>query len=447
MSLIWSNIQSHLEAPGTCGVYQYWHEGEILYIGKAINLKARLASHAQNARLDERERSIVAGATVIKYTEVDTEFKALLLESQLIRQHQPPYNRAWKDDKSYLYIVVNLGDPFPRPHLARAHELKSGNWHLTSKLKIFGPFPNTYVAEEILRVIRRLIPFCALKRVGQHACFYSKIGLCSPCPAHILQLEDSHLQHTLAQQYRRQIRQVVKILEGKIDPVIRELTRAMKQAAAKQEFETALGLQHKIDRFTRYIQTHSFRDNQVIYNSSETKIAALQELLKSYVLNLKSLHRLECYDASNSALHDATVSLVVMTDGLLDRGEYRRFRIKNPRARSDFDRLAEALTRRLKRVGTDRPAWARPDLIVIDGGVPQLRRLQRVFDQLPTPIPYLGLAKHPDRLIIPNPDGTFATLPTPSDNPAILLLGQLRDEAHRFANSYRRLLESRRTGI
>ena len=164
-NLVWQSIHDFHDAPGTCGVYQYWANDLILYIGKAINLRARLGSHAQNAKLDEKERAIVGGATEIRYTEVDSEFKALLLEAQLIRQWMPPYNRAWKDDKTYLYIVIDLHDPFPRPRFARAHDLNSRPKIPDSRFKLFGPFPNSQIAEEVLRVIRRLVPFCTLKNI------------------------------------------------------------------------------------------------------------------------------------------------------------------------------------------------------------------------------------------------------------------------------------------
>ncbi len=431
--LAWTTIHHHQESPTTCGVYQYWDGDKILYIGKAINLKARLASHAQNAHLDEKERAIVTGATEIRYTETDSEFLALLLEAELIRTHMPPYNRIWKDDKTYLYIVIDTRDSFPRPCFARAHTIQITNNQIpNSKQKVFGPFPNTQIAEEVLRAIRRLIPFCMSKNVGKRACFYSKIGLCSPCPSTI---------HTSEQkrQYRKQIFQVIKILSGQIDPVIRDLTRQMLTASVNQDFETALKLRTKIERFTRFIRTHTFRiTDSLSYNTADIKINNLHSLLfENWNLDI-TLHRVECFDASNSALHDSTVALVVATDGLLDRGGYRRFKIKNPRANNDFDRLAEALTRRLKNT-----TWPHPNLIVVDGGLPQLRKLQPIFDRLPAPIPYLGLAKHPDRLV--NLQGK--ALKVDLHQSGFQLLVELRDEAHRFANNYRRLLQSQRTGL
>lgn len=436
----WATITDHRSAPSTCGVYQYWAGNKLLYIGKAINLKARLASHAQNAKLDDKERAIVSGATEIRYTEVDSEFLALLLEASLIREHQPPYNRIWKDDKTYLYIVIDTKDTYPRPYFSRAHELNSVYRVPRTTYHTFGPFPNTQIAEEVLRAIRRLIPFCMAKKVGKHACFYSKIGLCDPCPAHIKKL--STIDHQLlTKQYRKQIFQVIKILSGKIGPVIKDLTHDLKSASNRLDYETALKLRTKIERFSRFISHHTFRENTTIsYNTAAEKVSAIQSLLTDLRINgLTDIRRIECYDASNSSMHDSVVSLVVSVGGLIDRGQYRRFKIKNPRVNNDFDRLAEAIARRLKN-----KSWDLPDLIVIDGGAPQLRHLRELFDHQETPIAYLGLAKHPDHLVIPQPDGSFKTIQPDKFNLGFRHLQELRDEAHRFANSYRKVLESKR---
>ncbi len=442
--LEWNTITDFHDAPGTCGVYQYWQNDDLLYIGKAINLKARLSSHAQNAKLDAKEAAIVAG-NIIKYTICDSEFKALMLEAALIRTLKPPHNRAWKDDKSYLYIVIDQNDPYPRPYFARAHDLKiTNNQALNSKIRIFGPFPNSKIAEEVLRAIRRLVPFCMAKKVGKHACFYSRIGLCSPCPANIIKLEDGKTTTLQKRIYRNQIRHVIKILDGEIEPVIKDLMDELKAASLREDYESALTIRTKIERFERFISTHNFTDRHFSYNNASAKLEILREALSPY-LEVGDLSRIECYDASNSALHDSVVSLTVMTDGLLNNGEYRRFKIKNPRAVSDFDRLDEAMTRRLKN-----KSWPSPNLIVIDGGVPQLRRLQRIFDKLEIPLNYIGLAKHPDRLILPGDSrkaSKYITIKLASEHPGLQLLQQLRDEAHRFANAYRKILAKKRTRL
>ncbi len=442
--LNWYTILEASDAPTTAGVYMYMKASTPLYIGKAVNLKARLASHVQNAKLDAREAAYVTGAADIRYAETDTEFKALLLEASLIQKYQPRYNRALKDDKSYLYIVINTSDEFPKPVLARAHDLQRQNNTykiVNKKYKVFGPFPNSYVAEEVLRTIRRLVPFCQQKSRSKNsrACFYHHLGLCDPCPSTITTAEDKR-------RYRHQIFQVIHILEGNIDPVIAALTKDMKAASAREDFESALRLRQKIERFTRYIESHSFsRGEHISYNTADLRLNALRTLLSSSISHLESLSRIEAYDASHLGMADATVSMVVATDGLLDRGAYRRFRVKNPRAVSDFDRLEEAMVRRLKNTH-----WPAPDLIVIDGGTPQLRRLQRVFDQLPSPPRYLGLAKHPDRLILQGPslkESNWVTIHVPSNNPGLHLLEELRDEAHRFANNYRKVLGRKRSGL
>ena len=134
--------------------------------------------------------------------------------------------------------------------------------------------------------------------------------------------------------------------------------------------------------------------------------------------------------------------MVVSTNGLIDRGQYRRFKIKNPRANNDFDRLYEALFRRLKN-----NSWDKPDLILIDGGAPQLRKLRPLFDQLTSPIYFIGIAKRPDHLVIPREDGSFSNSQPDRFNLGFRHLQELRDEAHRFANSYRRILERKRTGL
>jgi excinuclease ABC subunit C len=365
------------------------------------------SSHAQTP--SRQEAAIVAG---------DTKYTSATLSSSPHVRTEPIRNfscHSLKDDKSYLYIVIDLADPFPRPRLARAHDLPLG--------RLFGPFPNAKIAEEVLRAIRRLIPFCMAKRVTTHPCFYSRIGLCSPCPSVISSAVEKS-------QYRSQIRQVIRILEGKVAPVIKDLTAQMKSFSASQDFESALKIRTSIERFTRFITTHSFTDRHFSYNNSSAKLASLQS-----ILGVRPLGRIECYDASNSAMQDSVVSMTVMTNGLLDNGQYRRFKIKNPRAVSDFDRLDEAITRRLKN-----KTWPQPDLIIIDGGIPQLRRLQRIFDQQTNPPNYLGLAKHPDRLV----SLQGVSLKVDSRNPGLQLLQQLRDEAHRFANSYRKILEKKR---
>lgn len=432
--LIWTTILNPKDVPTTAGVYQYVQGKEIIYIGKAVNLRARLNTHAQAARHDEHER-LITNADTIRYTETDTEFKALLLEASLIQKYLPRYNRALRDDKSYLYIFIDTGEDYPKPKLFRSRDLDSRR--LSKKTRIFGPFPSTKVAEEVLKVIRRLIPFCQQASVGKRACFYSHLGLCNPCPSTIQQFSFRECK-LLTRKYRQQIFQIIRILEGKIDPVIKDLQKELEKASASLDFEKSIELRDKIFNFQSYIQNHSFSDRRVLeYSNSDKDLAELEKLLRLYFPLLVSLKRIECYDASTFALSHSVVSMVVATEGSLDKGQYRRFRVKNVRAVSDFDMLEEALVRRLKN-----PRWGIPNLILIDGGRPQLRRLQPLLDKQEEPPLMVGIAKHPDKLVFLL-DKEYLTVDLPRDSGATHLLERLRDEAHRFGNSYRKILEQK----
>lgn len=406
-----------------------------IYIGKSVNLRARLRSHYQNTKLDQKELAIWKNTKTVRYTITDNDFMAILLESKLIKQYQPPYNLITKDDTSFLYIVVDPKNLYPKPHLVRARDLVS-----KSSAKIFGPFPSRFVAEQILSTIRHLIPFCTSKQLGKRACFYSHLGLCSPCPSSIYRVESPVDKKKLTSKYRQQISQIIKILSGKTTPVISELTTQMKSLSKEEKYNEALLLREKIEHFQYWIDTHSFSDSRALqYNQSEDRLSSLELLLQPHHGDTP-LHRIECYDASNLTSGTDTVSLVVLSDGKIDKSAYRRFKIKNIRANSDFSRLEEALTRRLKN------SWPMPDLIVLDGGRPQVRMAQRVLDKLPNPPTLIGLAKNPDRIILPQKE-KFLTITPPLNHPGFSLLKLLRDESHRFANVYRRIIERKQLGI
>ena len=435
MSTVWTTIHEPQSAPTTPGVYKYMKKRTPLYIGKSNNLRARLKSHLQNAKLDAKEKAIWDNADHIEYTVVDSDFLALILEAQLIKNYQPLYNVISKDDKSYLYISINLGDIFPKPHLVRGRDLVE-----TKKIQNFGPFPSTETAELVLKAIRRLIPFCQQKNLGRRGCFYSSLGLCSPCPSTINTLEEPQ-RSKLKRKYRKQIFELIRVLNGQTTPVLDSYTRKMHKLAEHERFEEALIIRHKIEKFQYWIDNHSFGGTKTLsLHQSENRLKSLESLLNPY-FSVHPYSRIECYDASTLLFQFSCVSMVVLTEGEIDKSQYRRFQIKNPRANSDFSMLKEALTRRFKN------PWPLPNILVIDGGKPQVRMAQRVLDQLDHKIVLIGLAKAPDRLIIPRNKGmktTWLTLTPPPNHPGFNLLKLLRDESHRFANNYRKVLEKRK---
>ena len=419
--------------PASPGVYIFREGYEILYIGKAVSIRARLLSHLENAKLDPKEALIIQNSKQIDYYLTDSEFKALLLESFLIQKYQPKYNSRWKDNKSYLYIKITSKENFPKVYTVRKE--------FDGKSLYFGPFPSQKDAETILATIRKLFPFCRQKKITRHACFYSKIGLCNPCPNEISKLKDKRTLIRLKRIYRANIRQLARILRGEVELVLKDSYKLLKELAKLEKFEEALRLRNHIKRFEQLInQTQFSSDITTGYNRSLESLEKLKYTLEVYFGTLANLHRIECYDVSSLMQKDGTASMVVFTDGMADRSDYKRFRIKNINSSSDFEMLEEVFLRRF------RQNWAKPDLIVVDGGTPQVLRVRRVMSRLKTTIPLVGIAKHPDRIIIDSSLRLITVRPQ-VNNLGFNLIRSIRDEAHRFARKYHLLLREKRMMI
>jgi excinuclease ABC subunit C len=407
--------------PTTTGIYIFRNDTQIVYIGKSVNLKARVLSHVENARIDQKEAAIMQNSTFLECIVTDSEFKALLLESRLIQKYLPPYNIIWKDNKSYLYVKVTLGEDFPKVFPVRRENDGTSRY--------FGPFQSMRTVEEILKEIRKVFPFCTSKKITKRPCFYSKIGLCKPCPNHISQLEDVEEYKKLKQEYRYNIKQIVKVLEGNTDLVLKNLYKDLNALKDEGKYEEGLQLRNKIYRFERLITQRLF-DSEILanYNQSMESLKSLQALLKSFFPNLEKLDRIECYDMSNMAMKDATASMVVLSEGLINKGQYRKFKIKNTNLQSDFEFMYEVLHRRFKN------DWEKPDLLVVDGGKPQVRIAQKVLRELNIDIPLIGIAKHPDRIVLGY--DSLQTINPSIHNLGFNLIRQIRDESHRFAKKY-----------
>lgn len=418
-------------APHTTGVYIFRNKTNILYIGKSVNIKARLLSHWENARIDAKEAGIMRESNIIGYIITDSEFKALLLEAQLIQSYKPKYNVRWRDDKSSLYVKIPIADKYPMIQIIRKEDPDGVSQY-------FGPFSSRKSVEELLRHIRKIIPFCMQKRIGRHPCFYSKIGLCNPCPSYITYIKGKTERLFLTRLYRKQIRMVVRMFEGKTDEVFKTLYAQLKRYSDAQEYEKAIMTRNTIQKFEWLLQKQLFGEQIFdVYNQAPAALESLHTLLQPYFSALKPLHRIECFDISNLSQKEATASLVVLTDGHIDRSKYRKFKIKNLKLNSDFAMLTEVLSRRFRH-----NEWPEPDLLVVDGGKPQVRTVAAVLQHMKkTHIPLIGIAKHPDRFVI-------NTMHYPMVRPAIHNLGyrlvqEIRDESHRFAKLYHTALRSK----
>jgi excinuclease ABC subunit C len=417
-------------------VYLYAQNGEYIYIGKSINIRTRVKSHYEAAALEAKERAIVENADIIEYITTNTEFDALVLEANLIQEYKPKYNAIWRDDKSFLYIKIPIKDEYPKISLVR----KRGDTE-TEDAVYFGPFGNGKLAKDLLRLLRKIVPYCTQNRLTKTKCFYAKINLCNPCPNVIEQTLDPIIKRELKRQYKQNIKQIIKILNGGIGDITKEIKSEMDILTKEENYEEALLLRNKLQAIEtlfsyRFITYGNERDSLSL-NEKEKDVNDLLNILRPFYKDLSSLERMECYDASHLGGQDATVSMVVMVNGQIDKGEYKKFKIKGE-GDSDFARLSEAFMRRLKHT-----EWGWPNLFIVDGGAPQVKTIKKVFEELQITTPIVGIAKHPDRLVMNNEFTT--TVRINLNNRGFNLIRLLRDEAHRFSKAYSSVLRQKRT--
>lgn len=401
--------------PESIGLYLFKNKSGYLYIGKSLNIQERVRNHIERIQIDAKENAIYTNSEEIEYIICSSELHALVLESELIQKYLPPYNIIWKDNKSYLYIKIPMRDPYPRVQLVRREQ--------DGKSLYFGPFSSSRDVRFLLRSIRKVVPFCMQKQPHKKPCFYSKIGLCDPCPGGE-QTEDTK------RLYRKQIRMVVRILKGDAEVILKTLRKQMDVASKNEKYEEAIAIRNRLLSLEQLIHLRSFE--QFEYSTAYDPENALHNLhlLLNGVLKTEeiALKRIECYDISNLMQQEATASMVVATDGILDKSQYRKFKIRQTGV-SDFKMLTEAITRRMKN------DWPRPDLLIVDGGTPQVVTIDKVLRTLGLTIPLIGIAKHPDR-IVAYANGDTKTFKISSHNEGFKLIQQLRDESHRFAKKY-----------
>ncbi len=383
---------------------------------------------------------MVLEAVTLKYQILESELEALLVEAELIRTHQPMYNILLKDDKTPLYILIT-DDTFPRVLTVRKKELQQGLYKGT----YLGPFPSGYKVKEILRISRKIFPWC--NQAGSldvakdlKPCFYHHLELCSgACVGEVTQEE-----------YREMIKQLLLFLKGKKKEVLRSIEQAMKGAAAEERYEEAGILHDKISVIRSVTErTYSLQPDMILpvlkMDEREESLIQLRRILTNYLHLPKTypLQRIECYDVSNISGTNASVAMVTFIHGQAETSEYKLFNIRTLDTPNDYGMLQEALQRR-----QNHPEWGQPDLVVIDGGKGQLRAALSVW-QWSTPV--ISIAKDPDRLLLPttqirhkNPLGPrYHEVKLPGGHSGLKLAQQLRDEAHRFSKKQHTRLRER----
>jgi len=379
--------------------------GKVLYVGKALSLRTRVASYFRPRGLAPRIANLMARVADVDVRPTASEAEALLLEAQLIKAQQPHYNVAFRDDKTYPMLKVTH-EPFPRLVVTRRR--------LSDGASYFGPYTDAGLMHEAVRFLRRVFPMRTCAAFPKTPCLEYHLGQClAPCARYIT-----------AEGYQRIVDDLVAFLRGERDPLLRDLSRRMEQAANDRRFEEAARLRDQIQALT-----------SVIVAKEKSLVAGPLEQLQALLKLPGVARRIEAFDISNIFGECAVGSMVVFGDGHPHKAHYRRFRIETVRGIDDYAMMREVIHRRYS--GTLATTLPLPDLVLIDGGKGQLAAACEELAALTLRLPVMGLAKRLEQIFLPDSPEPIVLLPA---SPVLHLVQRVRDEAHRFAIAYHRRL-------
>lgn len=363
----------------------------------------------------------------IESIRVNSEIEAFLLESSLIKKHKPFYNIKLIDDKSYPMIEITYGSN-PSVTISRKKVSKSSIY--------YGPYSDAGALKAVLKLLRKIFPYQSVKNHQKRKCLYFHLGLC-PC---VMAVPSNGVE------YKKNLTNIGKFLDGKKGEVLKRLTKERDELSKEENFEQAALIQERIDRINlitseTYDPFHYMEKPDFYYKRIEDELHSLREVLQPYFSGIIRLKRIECYDISNISGKNATGSMVVFENGDKASKEYRRFKIRSKSTPDDFFMMQEMLTRRLKN-----NEWPIPDLLVIDGGKGQVGAVLKAFANTGVKFPMIGLAKREETIVIPEKTQSgveFIEVSLHKSTPGINLLRRIRDEAHRFAITYHKLLRKK----
>ncbi len=345
--------------PDSPGVYFFMDGSDILYIGRATSLRDRVKSYFKNDLIETRGQllvDMVARAHNLEWQEADSVLEAIILESNLIKEHQPYYNTKEKDDRSYNYVIIT-DETFPRVIVVRGRELEKNvrtpnqgsSLEVYKIKKKFGPYPQGGLLREALSIIRKIFPFRdARARLPHNEAFYQSIGL-SP---------DTSSPEAM-KEYAKTIRHLTLFFEGKKKALIRALEKEMKMYAKAQQFEKA-----QLVKKTLYALGH-IQDVSLIKKDYEQNISGRDIAGGTF--------RIEAYDVAHLGGSENVGVMTVIEDGQVVKDQYRKFKI-SLNTNDDVGSLTEILERRLKHT-----EWHMPNIIVVDGGKAQINAAEKVL--------------------------------------------------------------------
>lgn len=418
--------------PTTPGVYLMKDcQGRVIYIGKAKNLRSRAGTYFTKAAAEEhRTAEMVKHIADIDFVPADSEVDALLMEARLVKDTQPRFNSDLKDDKSFPYLQIRVREDFPRVEFTRKPRRKG--------VKLYGPFTSARSLRTAIQVLQRIFQFrtCQLDIAADdqrwrwfRPCILHNIRQCTaPCNLRVTKEE-----------YRKQIRGLRLVLEGKKAKLLREMQEQMKVAAEAKQYEKAARLRDEIAALSKLeMRGEVDRDVQPHVFQIDPK-KGLRGLQK--VLGLRELPRtIDGMDIAHLGGEDTVASLVTFIDGLPFKPGYRRYKIRSVEGVDDFASMREVVSRRFRRLADDDAIF--PDILLIDGGKGQLNAALQAFRMLGVEPPaIISLAKRDEEIYRP---GDAEPIRLSRHAAALRLLQYVRDEAHRFAQHYHHLLRRKK---
>jgi len=397
--------------PASPGVYLFYDEkGRTIYIGKALNLKKRVLSYFQSKIPNPRIELMISNAKRIDYIPTSSDEEALIYEASLIKERKPKYNIALRDDKSYPYLKLTVREDYPRLIITREIK-KDGSLY-------YGPFTNVKLLRRAVSMMKRIFPLRVCDSIPKKECLYFHFSQClAPC-----------INRNINKLYRDAVIDIKLFLRGKKTILIKRLSKRMKRYAKKMQYEEALKIRDQIDALSAITGTRK----SISATSSDLK--ELKDLL-----NLKQIPaRIEAFDVSNISGQGAVGSMVTFFNGMPFKNDYRRFKIKTVKETDDYAMIREIVKRRYARLLSEKKKM--PDLILIDGGKGHLNTALDELKKIGLKIPVASIAKRPERIFF---EGKLEYVNMPYDSKAFRLIQRVRDEAHRFAISYQKIVRKK----
>ena len=452
------------DVPHKPGVYLMRDRfNRVIYVGKARDLRKRVGSYfmpSKMAQADLKTRALLDAVWDFEFHTVASEPESLLLEGKLIKEYRPRYNISFRDDKRFLLVKVDPKEDWPRFRLARFKKDDGARY--------FGPYAHAGALRQTLNFMRKKFGVLTFGRGAPTERELKSSTYQVPF----------RLSEITGEQYRERVLQACDFLEGQSREMINALADEMRKAAEKLDFEKAAELRNMLEdlkrttkpmrRFTRHSLPSAIDPTSDVDNLGD----ALQLPTKPVVM--------ECFDISNISTTHVVASMVCFRNGVPDKDNYRRYRIRTVAGQDDFASMAEVVRRRYSRVllqareanpdaeysqeetvdglrrleqrtpnveqgKADKFVAVRlPDLVIVDGGKGQLSSACKELQRLGLhDLPIIGLAKEYEEIYRP---GRALPLQLPMDSGALRLLQRIRDEAHRFANTYHQLLMKKRIG-